>query len=319
MTHPHTLAAVTALNSLRASYPRLADLVEAEAFQRHDVRPRSTPRRDVGERVRERENALLREERADRVHGARQRLAPAGASPAPIRAALLDAQIRAQVTLEMLCWDVAELVRTDAQAGTVRYAGWESRCDYLVDLLVELPPAQAARVARQIVRVDQAVRSAAGIGPDRRRLPGDPPCPACGRDTLRVEVSALDERDWTVTCAPDCRCTGHQCACKRPDREPGLPHLWPLEEYAANHAELRPYLRAMAAVADGGKVIDGWVYCTAAQVANLLGGGLTPTPALLRQWHRRGLVDGWRVGRVAWYRLDHAWTANERRLERTAA
>jgi hypothetical protein len=175
----------------------------------------------------------------------------------------------------------------------------------------------AQRAARALERADAAVRAALGIGPDRRLLPGDPPCPACGRTTLRAEVSSLDERDWTISCATDCRCTGVQCTCRRPGRTPDDPHLWPVEEYAATFGELRGYLRAMRAVEAGAITRDGVVYATADQLARVLDGGVTPR--ILRDWLRHGILNALKIGRCNWYRLDQAYAANEHTRAREGA
>jgi hypothetical protein len=316
----HHLAAIAALHSLNQAYPHLTDLAEAEAYTLPTPRRQHLRHRD--DRAIAAEAAQLRQERADRIHSQRHNLRQVHA-PAPIRAALIDAQIRAHITLEAVCWDVAELLRVqpppyvDARAAHIRYSQWDTRVAYLTNALRLVAPAAAERAARQLQRADTAVRDALGIGPDRRLLPGDPPCPACGRQTLRAEVSSLDERDWTITCAPDCHCVGAQCTCKRPERAPDNPHLWPVEEYANNFGELRGYLRAMRAVEAGAITRDGIVYATADQLATVLDGGVTGK--ILSDWKRRGLINSIKVGRHAWYQLDQAYAINERARDRTKA
>jgi hypothetical protein len=319
MTHPHQLAAIAALSALRHAHPLLAAQARAEAYS--SPIPRRTRTVAPSERQQAARAVLLRSERGDRVHGARAGLAPAGASPAPVRAALLDAQVAAETLIGMLCWDVADLLRhqpppyVDARRAHIRYSTFDARCAYLASGVRWVPPAQADRIARQLARADRTVRAVLGIGPDRRPLPGDRVCPACGQTTLRAEISSPDERDWTIACLPPtgrCECLGSQCSCRRPGREPGLAHIWPAEEYAANFGALRPYLLACRAVEAGALTLDGLVWATAEDLRRVLGADVDPArwAARLQQWRRRGQVQAVRRGRANWYRLDQTLARN---------
>lgn len=78
---------------------------------------------------------------------------------------------------------------------------------------------------RSLVDATTLATNIAGAGNDRRPLAAH--CPACNRRTLAWDTSSTDHREWHVLCtAPTCRCQGHDCSCRKPDRLPGMTHLW---------------------------------------------------------------------------------------------
>lgn len=96
----------------------------------------------------------------------------------------------------------------------------------LVDHLGAEPLAiVASTVDKAAARAERAV----GAGQDRRRMPGQPECPACGTRELYAEVSSRDPREWSIRCGyAECECEGPFCPCQHgTDARAGRRHVWP--------------------------------------------------------------------------------------------
>ncbi len=87
-------------------------------------------------------------------------------------------------------------------------------------------PAVAARTGEALEHLDGKIRRRLGILPDLAPVPGNPPCPSCRLQMLRVQTSAPNPGDWTVICTAGCTCRGPECPCGMPVRESGVPHIW---------------------------------------------------------------------------------------------
>lgn len=88
---------------------------------------------------------------------------------------------------------------------------------------------------RSLVDATTLATAVSGAGADRRHLAAL--CPACGMRSLAWDCTSPDYREWHVLCtAPTCRCQGRDCGCHKPDRTPGMTHVW-LESSWARLAE----------------------------------------------------------------------------------
>lgn len=94
----------------------------------------------------------------------------------------------------------------------------------------------AADALSTLADLADAALSAAGAGPDRRRLPGAE-CPVCGTRELVPEVSARNPRRWAIYCqGPDCVCAGPGCPCGiGTERRANRRHLWPAATWDGPH------------------------------------------------------------------------------------
>ncbi|MFI7075620.1 hypothetical protein [Micromonospora sediminicola] len=90
MIHPHQLHAA-ALASLRRAVSYLPTVRDALLITRPQAEPDTRPRSRAALAA---HDALLRAERADRLHNQRAGIKPAGTMPAPITPALLDSRGR---------------------------------------------------------------------------------------------------------------------------------------------------------------------------------------------------------------------------------
>jgi hypothetical protein len=208
-----------------------------------------------------------RQERADRVATLAAGGSALAPSPAPLRVAVLDAQITAGRVVAR----VTELAATTIPAPTVRPhvpADVVAGLDWLAGpgpvgvaagagvvvcrgvvweledqgLLVELGRRLAAGAAR--------ARAAAGIGADRVvPFPGGR-CPVCRSRSLELDRTLPGERWWVVRCiSASCRCQGPGCACGQRVRYAGRRHVWTFGEFAE--------LEARIAAARGPRVSSG--------------------------------------------------------------
>jgi hypothetical protein len=216
VVHPNNLAATAALNSLRTAWPWLDDVEDATV---HVPTNRAA---DTQRPARERPAGTDRTER---------RHTGAGASPAPLRVAVADTRALALRTITDCAWLCSSALSTikgapsylGAWTGAPGTGGrWDIVTGYLGEAIPHITPELARTVGRDLERADRAVRRAAGEGPDHR--PVHAPCPACGRrGTLTIDLNGN-----TIACTNTrCSCTGVDCGCKRPGRQPGQRHLWP--------------------------------------------------------------------------------------------
>lgn len=233
---PETVAAIAALSSLRAAYPYLAEIAETEAY---GGRQASVPRTPMSAAAKTRTDELLRTERAYRdwmqLKGIQRDVA--GSGLLPVRPALLDAEQLAETTVIDQAWIVASALRQTETwlASPTPLRGpvsWNPACTYLGVAIFDIAPALAVTVAQELTVADRAVRIACGLADVRIPIPGHPDCPACGRRTLRIDVTNPDDRHWTIACRADCFCLGSQCSCGRPGRKIGQAHLWSAVHFA---------------------------------------------------------------------------------------
>lgn len=231
MTHPHNLAAITAVHALREAYGWLEDVIEAEAGGNPTPRPGGTP---LDAQAAERRDALLRAEKADRTAltrlGLTDTAASGGVSPMPIRPELLDARATAHATLgqmiSVLEYAVDAHPALDHQpAMRTAPTGWTPATQWMLDVLPHVGPWAASAVATALGKADRAVRTAI---PERAsHEPYSALCPACGGYSLVTETSAPDFRHQTVLCVlTDCRCRGEDCPCGVDEPTPGTAHRW---------------------------------------------------------------------------------------------
>lgn len=98
-----------------------------------------------------------------------------------------------------------------------------------VDELLDVADTElAADADYTLATLNGYAEHAAGVGKDRRRVPGAE-CPVCGARELIAEVSDADPRRWSITCTgPDCICAGPGCDCGiGTDRRKDRRHRWP--------------------------------------------------------------------------------------------
>lgn len=251
------LAAVAALSSLRDAYPRLADVIEAEAYGTKRARQ---PMVRLSTTVLEANGELVRDERDGRALSARNGIRLSAPIAAPVRARLLDAQNNAHTVAIDQCWIASSVLqyrhamlawgppRLSNEAG-YRADPWEMAMGYLAVAVRLVPPAYAEASSWALRKADALIRSAAGLNDVRIPLPGHPDCPVCFRTGLKIDITSPDQRDWTIACRADCLCIGTQCVCGRPGRSPGQRHLWQADQFATRFAaglDLRT-LRRLAA------------------------------------------------------------------------
>lgn len=250
---PENLAAVAALSSLRDAYPRLRDVIEGEAYGARQARK---PVVRLSPAALAAQDQLVRAEREGRAYSARAGIKlSAPGSRAPVRPALVDAQEHAHMVVIDQCWIASSSLerrhpmlswgppRLSDEAAGYRADPWHLAVSYLAVAAHLLTPTYAAALAKALTPVDRQIRNAAGLADIRIPLPGHPDCPACGRAALRIDITSPNDRDWTVTCRPDCLCTGSQCACGRPGRTPGQRHMWPAAQFGARYGTIRTLRR----------------------------------------------------------------------------
>jgi hypothetical protein len=226
--HPNTLGALAALHSLAEAWPWLADMLEP-----------GTPirtRRVLGPAARAQLIRRAQAERVDLVETQRQGLAPVGATPAPLRVAVLNAQAVAVGAVVDAAWVVSSALRRQPMlAFTIAGSGYQERfraaVEYLRVTLRLIDPDLAGAIGVELDRADRQARAACGIAPDRRRF-GDVACPACGRRSLVIRTLGTDSA--AVECdRGDCRCRGVDCLCRQParSRNCGARHMWDAAEF----------------------------------------------------------------------------------------
>jgi hypothetical protein len=242
VTHPHNLAAVAALWSLRAASRYLDAHREAAAYTAATPAPAPVRQRSLG--ALGAWDTLLRQERAERAAAAAAGLKPSAGLRAPVSPALLDLHQEIASALTDATILIAHVHRRhpllawSVEWHTVIRAVFHIRRDprwtYLSVALPATPAAIAAVVARQLSRVDTRIRTLCQVGPDQVPIAAAPRCPACGERRLRLQVSSPDPARWTVVCThPDCLCrgpgqpgAGDACPCTMPERATGVRHIW---------------------------------------------------------------------------------------------
>jgi hypothetical protein len=239
---PDHLAAIAALSSLRDAYPWLAVVLEAEAYGQ--PRRPSTPQQPPSLRSLRAHDELLRLEKSERIYADRAGIKQTGASAAPIRLALIDAEQLATTTVIDQAWIVATALRHLDQwlrpSQNLISPTWNTATTYLGFSLHDLArpelgtagTAIATAAAAELAKADRAVRSACSLGDVRIPLPGGHPCPRCQRRSLRIDITSAEQANWTIACRVDCLCLGEQCECQRHGRRFGQVHVWPAEQLA---------------------------------------------------------------------------------------
>jgi hypothetical protein len=233
--HPHNLAALAALHSLREAYGWLTEVIEAEAGGAPAPRSSGAP---LDKRAQQRRDALIQQERSERENYTRRGLTDAtagmGASPMPARAALLDARANAEQRVDEVIGLVSYDVRTHRLLAwtdhwrTIWPDWWQCRTRWMLVALNGASPYAAQEAARTIGRADATIRTALDVTATQR--PCGVLCPACGGYSLVWEGPVNDPSQWTVTCTlRDCRCTGSNCPCGIDPKVGGAPHRWPGE------------------------------------------------------------------------------------------
>lgn len=223
--HPNILGAIAALHDLRDQWQWLADLLEPGTPDRRSRHLTPAAKANL--------NRLHRAERADLTETRRQGLAPRGASPAPLRIAVLDAQIIALATATDAAWAASSALRTRPMLAYVMPIGddhrrFEAAGEYLTVTLALIHPDLAGSIGTDLDAAARTARTATGAGPGRKPLAAT--CPACGRRSL--VATTYDTDDAIVTCdRGDCRCRGVDCLCRRPQRSPGGKHMWAAAEF----------------------------------------------------------------------------------------
>lgn len=224
--HPDNDRAVVALSRVTAAWDWLDVSLEPG--------PATTGRTVLSDAHRARLDRLARAERADRHATIQAGYTPDVPSPAPLRIAVLDAQVAVLDTIVNCAWWCTSALRargpmlawTPYGEAPARFRGAASYLNVAVRLV---SPQLAAEVAGQLDQADRSARAAAGVGPDRRALGAD--CPACGRRALEAEIGPVDQREWYITCRRDCRCQGINCGCRLPLRYAGMAHIWPSRRF----------------------------------------------------------------------------------------
>lgn len=223
--HPNNIIAGAALSSLREAWGWLPDLIDSSARI-----PRTPATPNAGQRLARARQAAA--ELADKpaLIGAK----PTGGTPAPLRVAAVDAQTFALTTVTEAAYDAQSELRS---CHGLKFGGpwtmplgetrWTFTCEFLAGSIPHLHPDTATRVGRNLDTADRAIRNLAGVG--RTLRPVHVPCPTCGRlGTLQAETSDPNPERWTFACnGSRCRCTGIDCPCRRPGRQPGQRHVWP--------------------------------------------------------------------------------------------
>ncbi|MEV4705041.1 hypothetical protein [Actinoplanes sp. NPDC049316] len=294
------------LDRLRESWEWLLELAEPGR-----AAPAASPALtdDQAERL----EAVGHSDRAYRAYNLRHGMSALPPSPAAARIAIIDAQAHAGAAI----MDAVHLVAAAAdsvyvggrpdQAATVRTAlAWldgpalddvrDDRVAAAVDQLLQ----RADRTARQAAAcTDDEVEPL--VDPRTRRAPR---CPACGRRSLQRERST--GRTAIRCVSQQCRCTGDgapgipECGCRREEKRPGKPHVWPPvdepELWAAINATPEP---ERPAVGRGAAGHGGWQsrdmagqhrrrWWTTEQAADQL----DVDPARIRDWVRRAKTAG---------------------------
>lgn len=165
---------------------------------------------------------------------------PTGATTAPTNINALDAREKVASDIDHAAWVLASQLRDRVlppyRAGQPAYRPDGRSTDRRFRTAIDWISLNAPRLQdsdrdtinttyRALVDADTHARAVAGAGPDNRRLAAE--CPACGRRALVWNTDSTDHREWHVTCVtPRCRCSGRDCRCKLPDRQPGMVHLW---------------------------------------------------------------------------------------------
>ena len=203
MPGPHQLTALAHLAALQQAMAWLGDVRQAATQPGLPARRPTVP---LAARAAARHDALLRQERAERARAARP-IIPSGASPAPTRLDLLDADQTALATVVDAAWIAASTLRTQpgreyGPAWTVAHRGvWAGACAYLTSALPDVDDTTADEIGAMLTATDRHIRAIIGCGPAWIPVPGVA-CPACpsGPRHMQAEVSSPDERDWTIRC-----------------------------------------------------------------------------------------------------------------------
>lgn len=234
--HPNILGALAALHDLADQHRWLGELLEPGPTGR---RPRAslTP---AGHALL---NRQARAEKADLVETRRQGLAPRGASPAPLKVAVLDALIQAGTAAVRAAWLTTDHLHRHPDAPRYRGGGdttdtqFQAAFSYLGAALPLVIPDLAGHLEAELNEAARTARRVTGAEPDRADF-NHGPCPACGRRSLVLQtVTTFDPA--LITCTrPDCRCRGIDCMCRRPGRQHGQRHIWPSTEFEQLKATL---------------------------------------------------------------------------------
>lgn len=228
MTHPYNLAAVAAWWSLQESEEWIQPTILAEAESGRVGRPARLRSPAALRRLGALAGAARAELAADRIAAGRAGLTDTakalGATPAPVRADLLDAQAAAGQAYFDLLQLIGEAACDRLDNALDPRTVVDLRALAIEDAIRELDQWRALEAARALWGADRAVRDAVRVGPSQEPYEGV--CPACGSYGLVWETAAGDSAEWTVLCAYGCRCVGETCGCGLPVRVRGADHRW---------------------------------------------------------------------------------------------
>lgn len=236
------------VDELRAAWTWLVDLAEPGPAS-------PAPTRAMTDDLAELLEARGHSDRSYRAWNLSRGMSALPPSPAPVRLAVVDAQVAVHQLLATAVLTLAETGGPRAQAtgdaataaGVPRMldwlAGWEiarlgeSGRDGVwiaVGAVDRIRDAELATdVEKLLVRAGHVARTAAGIGSDDAEQLLDPEtsrparCPACGRRSLQRETTGL------IRCvSQSCVCTGDaepgrpECGCRLLEKRDGLHHVW---------------------------------------------------------------------------------------------
>lgn len=235
--HPNVLGALSALADLADQYRWLADLLEPGRQSRR-------PPAAISPAARAQQARQHRAERQDLAATLRSGLKPTGTGKTPPDLHVLDVQILALTTVMDAAWRCTDHLRSHPDAR--RYSGgghndgarFTIAAGYLGHALPHASAVLAGELGDALNQAYQVAWAVTGAKPTRSNFDRGP-CPACGRDTLRVQTTTIYEAALILCSQADCRCRGLDCLCRRPGRTPELRHIWHDGEFGQLKAVLR--------------------------------------------------------------------------------
>lgn len=220
-TSDHIVAAV---GQLRSAWAWLAEATVPGPARRRQ--------RLLGDAARRQLDRQAAAERADRHALLTSGKVPSGNTTAPTSVSAIDARARIAESVDSLAWQMASHLRTAKYSAHYRPDGRTADTLFItalnwitVNALNVSNHAFLTEAYEQLLGDVDLARAVAGAGPERRPFAAE--CPACGRRSLSWDCTSPDYREWSVQCGnKGCRCRGVDCACKLPERRPGMVHLW---------------------------------------------------------------------------------------------
>ncbi len=264
MTEPSQLQATAAAYAIEQIHATVDEIREAWAWlvelaEPGPAGPAPTP--PATEQVEEQLTAHGYQQRAWRAYNLAHGMSALPPSPAPVRVAVVDAQVAVDQLVAKAVLTLAETggERTQARADAAVAAGVPRMLDWIAGWEVarlgadgrggvwiklgaigRVRDAELAADVEQILRrAARTARAAAGVDAeqpaepvidDQTRRPAR--CPACGRRSLQ-QTFGSDGRPRLIRCvSQSCLCTGDaqpdrpECGCRRSEKREGLGHVW---------------------------------------------------------------------------------------------